>query len=290
MFGHVLIVVAVFYTAGGLLVAAQRWGRAAGSCTGWGKYATYGFFLAAVLTVAHLGELVYTAAVLILLVLSLLEYGRAVGLSVVSRIGLVAFGLTLAAGAVWGGATALYPLAVALALATLAAGALASEPRPGLSHGIWAATGIVAVATPAVHLLFIAQDANRFALFAFLFLVVSSSDAFAEMVGKRWGIGRGFLRASPEKSISGLLAGLVAALTLAAVLHAAIAVWTAPRAVAVGLAVWVAATLGDLIASSLKRTLGIKDFGNALPGHGGILDRFDSLILAALPYYWVMGG
>lgn len=290
MFGHVLIVVAGFYAAGGLLVAAQRSGRGAGNCTGWGKYATYGLFLATMLTVAQLGELVYTAAVLILLVLSLLEFGKAVGLLAVSRIGLVALGLALAAGAVWGGTAALYPLAVAFALVTLAAGALASDPRPGLSHGIWAATGIVAVATPAVHLLFIAQDANRFALFAFLFLVVSSSDAFAEMVGKRWGIGRGMLRASPAKSLSGLLAGLVAALTLTAVLHAAIGLWTPPRAVAIGLLVWAAATLGDLIASSLKRTLGIKDFGTALPGHGGILDRFDSLIVAALPYYWVMGG
>jgi phosphatidate cytidylyltransferase len=290
MFGHVLIVVAGFYAAGGLLVAAQRSGRGAGNHTGWGKYATYGLFLATMLTVAQLGQLVYSVAVLILLVLSLLEFGRAVGLLLWSRIGLVAFGLALAAGAAWGGTAALYPLAVAFALVTLAVGALASEPRPGLSHGIWAATGIVTVATPAVHLLFIAQDANRFALFAFLFLVVSSSDAFAEMVGKRWGIGRGLLRASPGKSVSGLLAGLVAALTLAAVLHAAIGVWTPPRAVAIGLLVWVAATLGDLIASSLKRTLGIKDFGTALPGHGGILDRFDSLILAALPYYWVMGG
>jgi len=290
MFGHVLIVVAAFYAAGGLLVAAQRSGTAAAHCTGWGKYATYGLFLATMLAVAQFGQLVYTAAVLILIVLSLLEFGKAVGLLLVSRIGLVALGLTLAAGAAWGGTAALYPLAVAFALVTLAAGALASEPRPGLSHGMWAATGIVAVATPAVHLLFIAQEANRFVLFAFLFLVVSSSDSFAEMVGKRWGIGRGLLRASPGKSLSGLLAGLVAALTLAAVLHAAVGVWTTPKAVAIGLLVWVAATLGDLIASSLKRTLGIKDFGTALPGHGGILDRFDSLILAALPYYWVMGG
>jgi len=62
------------------------------------------------------------------------------------------------------------------------------------------------------------------------------------------------------------------------------------RAAMYGLTLGVAAVVGDLIASSLKRALGVKDFGTTLPGHGGVLDRFDSLIFAAWPFYWMIRG
>jgi phosphatidate cytidylyltransferase len=289
MLGRVLLVVAAFFAVGGLLVLAQRRGTRVGGRTAWNKYVTYGLFLVTVLAVAALGEVAYAAAVVAILVMILREFGETARLPRAEQVVLIIAGLMLAGAAALGGATALYPLAVILALVTLAVGALASEPRAGVPTAIWVVTGIIAVATPAVHLLLIARRAEWFALFAFLFLVVSSSDAFAELAGKRWSVGRGLLRASPGKSLSGLLGGLVGALTMAVVLHTVIGVWTLPQAGAVGLLLWVAATLGDLIASSLKRALGAKDFGTALPGHGGVLDRFDSLIFAACPFCWVIG-
>ncbi len=90
---------------------------------------------------------------------------------------------------------------------------------------------------------------------------------------------------SPKKSWEGF-AGSVAACTLCAgllfplTLHAT---WW--QGVVFGLAVVVAATLGDLSESLIKRDLGIKDMGHILPGHGGIMDRFDSLIMTA-PVAW----
>jgi phosphatidate cytidylyltransferase len=92
---------------------------------------------------------------------------------------------------------------------------------------------------------------------------------------------------SPKKSWEGfggsafacaLCGGLLFPLTL----HAA---WW--QGVVFGLAIVVAATVGDLSESLIKRDLGIKDMGNVLPGHGGVLDRFDSLLLAA-PVAWAL--
>ncbi len=139
-------------------------------------------------------------------------------------------------------------------------------------------------------MLLIAAHGQRFALFAFLFLVVCGSDAFAELVGRGWPIGRGILPASPGKTAAGLLGGVVAAVAIAVVLGSALAIWPSEKALAYGLVLALTGSLGDLIASSMKRALGIKDFSAALPGHGGVLDRFDSLIFAAAPFYWLVGS
>jgi phosphatidate cytidylyltransferase len=92
---------------------------------------------------------------------------------------------------------------------------------------------------------------------------------------------------SPKKSWEGFAGSVVAcaacgSLMLPLLLHAT---WW--QGAVFGLAILVAATLGDLGESMLKRDLGIKDMGRLLPGHGGVLDRLDSLLLAA-PAAWAL--
>lgn len=290
MFGRVLAVVGGFYAVGGLLVAFQRVRAPLSGATTWWKFGTYGAFVVAMLVVAALGEVPYALVIVAVLVCVLWEYARAARLPRVARSALMACGSLVAAASLVGGTATLYPLVLVLSLAMLAAGAFAIDPQRGVTVAVWSVTGLLAVGMPAVHLLLVPRHSAWFTSFAFLLLVVASSDAFAEVVGKRWIAGRGVLRASPNKSVSGFIGGLGGALLMALALHAVVGLWTLPVALGLGFLLSVAATVGDLMASGLKRALGVKDFGTVLGDHGGVLDRFDSLIFAALPYYWMIGA
>ena len=106
------------------------------------------------------------------------------------------------------------------------------------------------------------------------------NDIFAYIVGITMGRHRLFERISPKKSWEGSIGGGVLALVAAWVLYTFFPIMTLPCWIGMALVVVVFGTWGDLVESLLKRQLGIKDSGNILPGHGGLLDRFDSAMLA----------
>lgn len=126
----------------------------------------------------------------------------------------------------------------------------------------------------------------------FTLLAVFACDTGAFAVGRLAGRRRMAPRISPNKTWEGAAGGFAAAvgagLLAGAVFDLAAAVW---QAAAAGAVVGVAAQMGDLAESALKRAAGVKDSGSIMPGHGGILDRMDS-ILFALPavYYLVTAG
>ena len=108
-------------------------------------------------------------------------------------------------------------------------------------------------------------------------------------MGRAWGRHRLAPGVSPGKSVEGAIAGLVAA-TLAAVVARA---WFAPylslaAALLLGVLVGVFAQLGDLVESLLKRDADAKESSSLIPGHGGVLDRFDSILFAAPLVYYVL--
>lgn len=109
---------------------------------------------------------------------------------------------------------------------------------------------------------------------------VWATDTFAYLIGRSYGRRKLAPTVSPNKSFEGALAGLVAAI----VAGAALSLWMRlplPLGLALGALAGVAGQIGDLFESALKRELERKDFGNFMPGHGGILDRFDSLLFVA---------
>lgn len=288
MFLRVLAVTGTCFGIGALFMLGQR--RSGSRTTAWGKYATYALFVLIMLSVAAAGRAVFAVAISLMLSAALYEFNRAARLNLIATIALTVTGLTVATAALFGGHAALYPIVVGAALATLAIGALApGEHAPG-SAAIWGVAGLIAVAATGAHLQLLAGHPQRFALFTFLFLVVCGADAFAELGGRRWPVRRGILPSSPNKTLGGLITGLVAALIIATALNSVLEIWSVIAAAGYGVVLAIAGSVGDLIASSMKRALGIKDFSSALPLHGGVLDRFDSLIFAAVPFYWIAGG
>lgn len=113
-----------------------------------------------------------------------------------------------------------------------------------------------------------------------LLVFIWVDDSFAYLTGMTFGKHRLFERISPKKSWEGFIGGAVVTLASSLIFayffpNLPVWAWIGFAAVTVAFGTW-----GDLFESLIKRTLGVKDSGNMIPGHGGILDRFDSTILA----------
>jgi phosphatidate cytidylyltransferase len=175
-------------------------------------------------------------------------------------------------------------VAVILALgATEIAAALRRMPKgnspPRLM--IWLCYGILAAACVAA----LAQLAPTDV--AFIYVVVAGFDGFSQAGGQIIGRHQLAPHISPGKTIEGALAGAIAAFCIALALRAMIG-QSIGGALQTGFILCASALGGDLSASWLKRHAGIKDFGRVLPGHGGVLDRFDSFLAAlALGGAWL---
>lgn len=119
--------------------------------------------------------------------------------------------------------------------------------------------------------------------FLFALLITWMADTFAYLVGKTFGRTKLIPRVSPRKTVEGAIGGLVAA-GITAVIVVNLFGLPMNSLVAAGLGVVLGALgmLGDLFESQLKRRAGVKDSGNAIPGHGGFLDRIDALIWVLL--------
>jgi len=116
--------------------------------------------------------------------------------------------------------------------------------------------------------------------------VVWAGDILAYGVGKRWGKHKVTSQVSPHKSLEGYVAGLLFSVLAAVVFgYYFFPAWSTAYLVLIGAFLGLVSTVGDLFESMLKRGADIKDSSNLLPGHGGVLDRIDSLLFALPAYY-----
>lgn len=114
-----------------------------------------------------------------------------------------------------------------------------------------------------------------------VFFLLWASDSGAYFAGKAFGKNKLFLRISPGKTWEGLAGGMVMALIVAVILGYYFHDLSSWKWVCLAVIIVILGTYGDLVESMLKRSLQIKDSGQLIPGHGGILDRFDGMLMAA---------
>lgn len=148
--------------------------------------------------------------------------------------------------------------------------------------------GIVYVALPLSVMCYfpmIGGEAWNPRVMVFYIFIIWANDVFAYLVGMSIGRHRLFERLSPKKSWEGFFGGIVGAVAMgliaARVLEGGYVAWAGLALVAA-----VSGVLGDLVESMFKRAAGVKDSGTLIPGHGGVLDRFDAMLLSA-PFVFV---
>ncbi len=115
-----------------------------------------------------------------------------------------------------------------------------------------------------------------------VFILAIATDLFAYMVGKSFGRHKLLESVSPNKTIEGAIGGVLGCLLVVAVFKIAFLPeinW--PALILLTIVGSVVSQIGDLTASKIKRSCGIKDFGDIIPGHGGVLDRLDSILFTA---------
>lgn len=121
-----------------------------------------------------------------------------------------------------------------------------------------------------------------------VFLIAFGTDTFAYIIGSKFGKKRLCPEISPKKSVEGAIGGIIGSILVTLIYGAFYGIgplWSLGILALVGS---VLSQLGDLSASRIKRITGIKDFGSIMPGHGGMLDRFDSVIFTAPVVFYYM--
>lgn len=229
------------------------------------------------------------------------EYARATGLFRHHALsGTVALGialLTFAGLDHWYDFFVAVPSLMVLILAMVAVGS--DQPDGYIQRVALAVFGLLLFGVCLSHLGYFANDAGYRPMVLMIVLCTELNDVFAFITGKLFGKRRLAPKTSPNKTAGGSLGSLILTTALVYALCGPIFAGTPldhpVHRIAMGLIISIGGQFGDLVLSSIKRDLGVKDIAVVIPGHGGLLDRFDSLLLVApamfhyIGYFWELG-
>jgi phosphatidate cytidylyltransferase len=284
-----IAIVALFLLAPVAILAVMRGAKVSGERTKelWDRYRSWIWLTLCILIPILAGAFWTILAVATLSFLCYREYARITGLFRERTISfIVVVGILLITFSVldnW------YPLFVALFPLTVAliaiGGLIPDQPKGYIQRVGLGVLGFALFGTALGHLGYMANDWNYRPILLLIIFAVELNDIFAYICGHLFGHRNFVPNTSPNKTVGGALGAIVLTTPLFAV--GAHFVWfgtaldTPVRLLGLGIIVSVVGQFGDLMLSSIKRDLGLKDTAKLIPGHGGILDRFDSLILVA---------
>jgi phosphatidate cytidylyltransferase len=120
-----------------------------------------------------------------------------------------------------------------------------------------------------------------------IFIMIWCNDTFAYLVGKSIGKHKLLERVSPKKTIEGFIGGIIFTIIASVIISQFYTFFNVTLWIISALIISIFGTLGDLVESKFKREAGVKDSGNIMPGHGGILDRLDSVIFV-IPFLYIL--
>ena len=243
---------------------------------------------------AYLGGVVFLVAVMLMVSIAAQEF-----YFLAERCNIGAFRITgtvfstlLPAIAFLGGSEIFHIMVVLFALTILALPIYKRQVRKDLSTDIQVSSatilGMLYVGWTSSYLILIRNMGGGFNYFLFFFLLIIATDTSSYYFGKFIGKTKVFGFISPGKSVQGYLGGLSIALFFAYIISYLLPVVELRCVLAFGGLIAISGQLGDLVESSLKREAKVKDAGTLLPGFGGILDRFDSLIFASPIVYFFL--
>lgn len=252
-----------------------------------------------VLAAIHFGGIVYMAFVGCVILLCLYEYSLVLtlGKKPVHTPSLLFFGLIMATVAVLGRTPLatelpdnLYPFSISVVIF----GVLLLEvltPKRSWERVCNTFTGVFMIPWALVHLINL-RDIPTYGEYLTLFMIVTVwvSDTGAYFSGRFFGRHKLNPEVSPKKTWEGAVGGTLLAVGAAALMHHLFlsTAFSLQKALWLGLLVAIVGQVSDLAESVLKRSAGVKDSSNLLPGHGGFLDRFDSYLLLAPLFYYVV--
>jgi phosphatidate cytidylyltransferase len=251
-------------------------------------------FAVAALVLFSLGPayaLVLVAAVIVLCAAELFDALRRGGFQPATLLGLVATG-ALVGGAYWRGEAAqplVMGLLVVFTVLWYLVGVTRAQPTNNAAVTIFGVAWIGLLGSFAALML---KFPNGRGMLIGVIVATVAADVAGFATGRRMGRTALAPEISPNKTVEGLVGGAVGAIVASVVvLHLnpwGLAPWDMGSALALGVVVAVAAPLGDLCESMVKRDLGIKDMGSVLPGHGGLLDRFDAMLFTLPAAYYLI--
>jgi phosphatidate cytidylyltransferase len=188
--------------------------------------------------------------------------------------------------------TLLKAIDVTLVLALALVGGLAAflfvpGRRQGLSRWAMGLAGALYIGMPFnFYLLLYTSKPNGLIWTLFTIFAVVVSDAAALLVGSRIGRHPFFANISPNKTVEGAVAGVVGAVIVMVIGVSAVLGISVLHGIVLGLLVGTSAEIGDLVESQMKRIADVKDSSHLIPGHGGVLDRIDSIFFPPILVYF----